>query len=78
MRYLLFAVLFFALPHVDWVPRRLGIDQADIPFGFGNWLLGAAVILGGVGGLTRSGTPNPFRSFTTLVTIVGLGLELRS
>ncbi len=78
MRWLLFLLLFFGLPHQDWLPRRFGFDPEAVPLGIANWLLVAAFGLWAIGKLTGSAVRNPFRTYTVLVVVnvlwVGMAL----
>lgn len=69
MRYLGFLLLFFGLPHVVWLPNRLGFAPEAVPLGIANLLLLAALGLWAIGKVTGSNAPNPFRVYTAFVGV---------
>ncbi len=73
MRALLFAFVFFALPHSDWVHRKLQVSRDAIPLGVMNIALIVAVVLWLAGKLNPPSHRNPFRSYSVFVAVVLLG-----
>jgi len=45
MKILLYFIVLFSLPHVNWIPYKLGISPEQIPLGVGNWTLLAAALI---------------------------------
>jgi len=78
MRYLLFAFLAFCLPHVTWIPLRLGVDPELLPLGIQNVVLVVAALLWVFGKATGSGHRNPFLAYNVffVISVLWVGAAL--
>lgn len=74
MKYFLFFILFFGLPHQLWFPLKLGISDQNIFIGVGNVLLIIALFLWASNFSKNPKIANPFKSVTIFIIIVTLGI----
>ncbi|RKX88319.1 MAG: hypothetical protein DRP58_00725 [Spirochaetes bacterium] len=74
MKYFLFAIIFFGLPHAQWIPRKLGIQPDNIPLGTVNILLIIALFLWLTNRTKGVRLSNPFKSVLIFLLIVLLGV----
>jgi len=80
MKYLLFSIFFFALPHAAWLPRQLNISASDVPLGVTNLILLLGLLLWVIGTDIKRSSKNPFSAFNYFIVVViaGLGLAILS
>jgi len=78
MRYLLFFIVFFALPHASWIPVKLGVEPENIPLGLVNIVLLLATLLWLLGRIEGGKIENPFKiySFFTVLVILWVGVAV--
>ncbi|HBY01498.1 MAG TPA: hypothetical protein DEG92_02975, partial [Rikenellaceae bacterium] len=76
MRVLLFAIIFFGLPHSMWIPLRLNIPPEQIPLGVMNWLICAAVLLWFIGNSSGVRLKNSIKLYNVYVVITCLSIFL--
>jgi hypothetical protein len=76
MRFLLFFIIIFSLPHSMWIPGKLGVLAEEIPLGVMNLIFIAAAflyLLGAVSGPVRS---NSIKSYTCFLLVVILSISM--
>lgn len=73
VRLIIFSLIIFGMPHVLWIPQKLGIDQETIPLGLGNLILIAAALLWIIGQSSVK-YKNPLIPYNYFLGIVIIGV----
>lgn len=73
IRYFLFLLIVFGLPHTLWIPQKLGLPQESIPLGLGNLILIAAALLW-LQGRSSGVYKNPIRTYNFFLYIILIGV----
>lgn len=76
MKFILFFILFFGLPHAAWFPSKFDILPEDIALGVTNILLLVALLLWVIVRLSSPSAKNPFSSYRYFLYIVILGVGI--
>ena len=78
IRTVLFFVLIFGLPHVLWIPRKLGVTEEAIPLGVLNILFLLSFTLYLIGRSRKPVYSNPFKAYSLfmLIVVAGVGIAL--
>jgi len=67
MKYFIFVLIYFALPHMNWIPKKIGVQPESIPLGLVNLLLIAALVLWVSAKIQGTSRVNTIQVFTVFI-----------